>query len=125
MTAIDTRTLKRDSLFLSAELTLSEGAEPVRVKVRNLSDGGMMAEARLPVERGARVGVELRNVGRVGGSVAWTQDDRFGIVFDREINSKKVREPAAQGESTPRYTRPSTIAPTSANQVARNSLRKI
>ena len=47
MTAIDTRSLKRDSLFLSADLTLGEGGEPVRVKVRNLSDGGMMAEADL------------------------------------------------------------------------------
>lgn len=125
MTAIDTRSLKRDSLFLSAELTLSEGAEPVRVKVRNLSDGGMMAEADLSIERGARLGVELRNVGRVNGSVAWTQDNRFGIVFDREVDSKKVREPTAASEKTPRYTRPSSIAPTSANQSAQGSIRKI
>lgn len=125
MNAIDTRSLKRDSLFLSAELTLSEGAEPIRVKVRNLSDGGMMAEAKLQVERGARLGIELRNIGRVGGSVAWTQDDRFGIVFDREIDSKKVREPSAPGDKTPRYTRPSTVAPVSANQTTRNNFRKI
>ena len=95
MTAIDTRSLKRDSLFLSADLTLGEGGEPVRVKVRNLSDGGMMAEADLEVERGMRLGIELRNIGRIKGSVAWTQDNRFGIVFDNEIDSKRVREPAA------------------------------
>lgn len=125
MTAIDTRSLKRDSLFLSAELTLAEGADPVRVKVRNLSDGGMMAEADISIERGARLGVELRNVGHVKGSVAWVQGNRFGIVFDREIDSKKVREPTKEGDKTPRYTRPSSIAPTSANQISQGSLRKI
>ena len=125
MNAIDTRSLKRDSLFLSADLTLADGGEPVRVKVRNLSDGGMMAEAPLPVERGTRVGIQLRNIGPVKGSVAWTQDDRFGIVFDNEIDSKKVREPTAPGDKTPRYVRPSTIAPSSAYHTREGSLRKI
>lgn len=125
MTAIDTRSLKRDSLFLTAELTLPDGGEPVRVKVRNLSDGGMMAEAPLSVERGMRLGIELRNIGPVKGSVAWTQDNRFGIVFDSEIDSKRVREPTAVGDKTPRFVRPSTVAPMSANQVNESSLRKI
>ena len=93
MTAIDTRSLKRDSLFLSADLTLGEGGEPVRVKVRNLSDGGMMAEADLEVERGMRLGIELRNIGRIKGSVAWTQDNRFGIVFDNEIDRMEPLSP--------------------------------
>ena len=125
MNAIDTRSVKRDSLFLTAELTLADGGGSIRVKVRNLSDGGMMAEADLYVERGMRLAVDLRNVGRVTGSVAWTQDNRFGIVFDNEIDSKKVREPTAPGEKTPRYVRPSTIAPSSAFQTRDSSLRKI
>ena len=125
MTAIDTRSLKRDSLFLSADLTLGDGGEPVRVKVRNLSDGGMMAEADLDVERGMRLGIELRNIGRIKGSVAWTQDNRFGIVFDNEIDSKRVREPVTPGDQTPRYVRPSSIAPQSAEQREQRSFRKI
>ena len=125
MTAIDTRSLKRDSLFLSADVTLADGGEPVRVKVRNLSDGGMMAEAALHVERGMRLSIELRNIGQIKGSVAWTQDNRFGIVFDSEIDSKKVREPAGTGDKTPRYVRPSTVAPSSAQQLRPGSLRKI
>ena len=125
MNAIDTRSLKRDSLFLSADLTLHEAGEPVRVKVRNLSDGGMMAEAALVVERGTRLGIELRNIGRIKGSVAWVQDNRFGIVFDNEIDSKKVREPTTEGDKTPRYVRPSTIAPSSAQQFSPTAVRKI
>ncbi|NCP19331.1 MAG: PilZ domain-containing protein [Erythrobacter sp.] len=125
MTAIDTRSLKRDSLFLTADLTLDDGGEPVRVKVRNLSDGGMMAEAPLSVERGMRLGIELRNIGPIKGSVAWTQDNRFGIVFDSEIDSKKVRAPAGTGEKTPRYVRPSTVLPATAHQVREGSIRKI
>ncbi|MBB3034569.1 PilZ domain-containing protein [Alteriqipengyuania lutimaris] len=123
MTAIETRSLKRDSLFLSADLTLADSDEPVRVKVRNLSDGGMMAEAPIFVERGMRLGIELRNIGRIKGSVAWTQDNRFGVVFDHEIDSKKVRGTVTGGDKTPRYTRPSSIAPSSAKP--EGSLRKI
>ena len=125
MTAIDTRSLKRDSLFLTAELTVGEGGDPVRVKVRNLSDGGMMAEAAIVVERGMRLGIELRNIGRIKGSVAWTHDKRFGVVFDTEIDSKKVREPQEVGDKTPRYVRPSSIAPTSAKHMPNTQLRKI
>ena len=125
MTAIDTRSLKRDSLFLSADLTLADGGEAIRVKVRNLSDGGMMAEAPLRVERGMRLGVDLRNIGQIKGSVAWTQDNRFGIVFDHEIDSKKVRETAGSGDHTPRYVRPSTVAPASAAKLSTGTIRKI
>ena len=125
MTAIETRSLKRDSLFLSADVTLAEGSGPVRVKVRNLSDGGMMAEAAISVERGTRLTIDRRNIGPIKGSVAWTQDNRFGIVFDDEIDSKKVREPASGGDKTPRYVRPSSIAPDSARQVDKSALRKI
>ena len=125
MTAIDPRSLKRDSLFLTAELTVGEGGDPVRVKVRNLSDGGMMAEAAIVVERGMRLGIELRNIGRIKGSVAWTHENRFGVVFDHEIDSKKVREPQEVGDKTPRYVRPSSIAPASAKHLPNSPLRKI
>ena len=39
---------------------------PHRVRVRNLSDGGMMGEGQMRVQRGHRVSVELRNIGAVG-----------------------------------------------------------
>ncbi|ODS60941.1 MAG: pilus assembly protein PilZ [Erythrobacter sp. SCN 68-10] len=67
------------------------------MRVRNLSDGGMMAEGtNIRVQRGNRLTVELRNIGEVSGSVAWVQDDRFGIAFDAEIDSQRARRPLSE-----------------------------
>ncbi|WP_271078899.1 PilZ domain-containing protein [Aurantiacibacter sp. MUD61] len=93
MSNVDTRQVGRDSLFLLAQVRV-DGKEPTaRVKVRNLSAGGMMAEGNLDVMRGARVDVELRNLGWVAGTVAWCQGDRFGIAFVDEIDPKLARAP--------------------------------
>lgn len=94
MTAMETRSVARDSLFLLASVQIEQQAERHRVRVRNLSDGGMMAEGtNIRVQRGNRLTVELRNIGEVTGSVAWVQDDRFGIAFDAEIESQRARRP--------------------------------
>lgn len=93
MTGVETRSVARDSLFLLADITVEQNAESHRVRVRNLSDGGMMGEGHLRVQRGHRVSVELRNIGSVGGTVAWVQDNRFGVAFDEEIDSQKARRP--------------------------------
>jgi hypothetical protein len=94
MTGMETRSVARDSLFLLANVQIEQKSERHRVRVRNLSDGGMMAEgANVRVQRGHRVVVELRNIGEVMGSVAWVQDDRFGIAFDEEVDSQQARRP--------------------------------
>lgn len=111
MSGVETRNIHRDSLFLMADVRIEgeEGAH--RVKVRNLSSGGMMAEGGPAVLRGARVAVELRNIGWVEGSVAWVQENRFGIAFAKEIEPKLARSQVAVGGdlSSPRFTRPSSI----------------
>ena len=112
MSGVDTRHIPRDSLFLMATVRLAGEEADHRVKVRNLSAGGMMAEGELRVERGMRLAVELRNIGRVEGAVAWVQDKRFGIAFSDEIDPKVARAPVGQGDQrSPRYTRPAAIAP--------------
>lgn len=101
--SVETRQVNRDSLFLLAQLRV-DGQETVhRIKVRNLSAGGMMAEGDAKVLRGALVSVDLRNIGWIEGSVAWKQDDRFGIAFVDEIDPKKARAPV-----TIKTTAPST-----------------
>ena len=109
MSNVDTRQVNRDSLFLLAQLRVDGQDALYRVKVRNLSAGGMMAEGDVKVMRGALVAVELRNIGWIDGSVAWKQDDRFGIAFVDEIDPRIARAPAPIAETTdfeqPRYTR--------------------
>ena len=98
MTGVETRSVARDSLFLLADIRVEQIAEAHRVRVRNLSDGGMMGEGQLRVQRGHRVTVELRNIDTVGGTVAWVQDNRFGVAFDEEIDSQKARRPLQTAE---------------------------
>lgn len=91
MSNIDTRQEHRGSLFLLAQLRVEGSADEHRVKLRNLSARGMMAEGPVRVSRGELVSVELRGIGWVEGSVAWKQDTRFGIAFVEEIDAAKVR----------------------------------
>lgn len=100
MTGVETRSVSRDSLFLLANVRVEQGSEQFRVRVRNLSDGGMMGEGPIRVQRGNRVEVELRNIGKIGGNVAWIQDHRFGIAFDEEIDSQLARSSTASGGAT-------------------------
>lgn len=127
MSNVDTRQVNRDSLFLLAQLRVDGRDEVHRVKVRNLSSGGMMAEGQAKVTRGSLVTVELRNLGWVEGSVAWKQGDRFGIAFVEEIDPKLVRAPA-QPDGTafesPRFTRTHQQVP-STQRLDRGGLRKI
>ena len=85
------RHITRDSLFVLAALRVDRRDPVCRVKIRNLSAGGLMAEGDLRVLRGAPVSIEIRNVGWVDGTVAWVQDTRFGIAFDKEIDPHAVR----------------------------------
>jgi len=127
MSNIDTRQVNRDSLFLLAQLRVDGQQGVSRVKVRNLSAGGMMADGDAKVVRGTLVAVELRNIGWVEGSVAWRQDNRFGIAFVDEIDPAVVRAPGSLADQSefdiPRYTRNHQALPLSPKE--RERLRKL
>lgn len=110
MANVETRQVERDSLLLIAQVRIDGGSGgEYRVKVRNLSAGGMMGEGDAPVSRGMLVSVGLRNIGWVEGTVAWKQDDRFGIAFVEDVDPKVARAPVAVGApdlASPRFTRP-------------------
>ena len=86
----------RDSLFLLAALCRA-GQADVPVKVRNLSNGGMMVEGNGLFLRGEAIEADLRGVGRVPGKVAWTASGRIGIAFDAPIDAKLARKPVSGG----------------------------
>lgn len=95
----------RDSLFLLAELMFEDSKETHKVKVRNLSPGGMMVESDIEVGQGQRIVATLRNIGPVKGQIAWARKERFGVAFDREIEPKLARQPVGGGTMPPRYLR--------------------
>ncbi len=100
------RELDRDSLFLKAELRFVGGDNCGEVRIRNLSAGGLMAETPVLTARGDKVELELRNIGRVTGRVAWVAEGRFGVAFDHQIDPKLARKPVGQGKSElPRHLR--------------------
>jgi hypothetical protein len=124
MSNVDTRQVNRDSLFLLAQVRVDGQQGASRVKVRNLSAGGMMAEGDAKVVRGTLVAVELRNIGWVEGSVARRQDNRFGIAFVDEIDPAVVRAPVEPSEyEVPRYTLNHQAVPPTAEELER--LRKL
>ncbi len=108
MSANDHRQIARDSLFVMADLRIDGIEGDHRIRVRNFSAGGLMAEGGPAVQRGQVAWVQLRNVGWVEGSVAWVQDSRFGIAFREDIDPLVARAPAQADPDggTPRFVRP-------------------
>ena len=94
MNGTKNRQISRDSLFVMAEMRLDGVEGEHRIKLRNLSAGGMMGEGPVRVTRGAIIWVNIRNIGWTEGTVAWVQDDRFGVAFVEEIDPKVARLPA-------------------------------
>lgn len=89
------RAAARDSLLLAAMIRRAGDPTPIPARVRNLSAGGLMAETEQPLEQGEQIEIELRNIGTVAGTVAWTLDARSGIAFDTEIDPRLARRPIA------------------------------
>lgn len=99
------RIADRDSLMMIATLRFPATKEEGEVRIRNLSAGGLMAEAPLRVARGEAVEIKLRNIGWLSGSIAWVAEGRIGIAFDHPINARDVRKPntVANPDEIPRY----------------------
>ncbi len=106
MSGIDTRLIARDSLFLMSSLCFDGDDEEFRVKIRNISAGGLMAEGVCAPDRGVKLSVHLRNIGWITGYVAWLHGDRFGVAFEHEIDPKKVRLAETSGD----YRKPAYLA---------------
>ncbi len=105
MSSSEHRHIARDSLFVMATMRLDGVDGEHRVRVRNLSSGGMMAEGGPKVSRGQTLTVDLRGHGEVQGSVAWVQDSRIGIAFSHEIDPRAARVTSAPTEHDDVMTR--------------------
>jgi PilZ domain len=114
------RELDRDSLLLKAILRFPRTKNEGEVRIRNLSAGGLMAEAPLRVVRGELVEIHLRSIGWISGHVAWVTEGRLGIAFDHPINPKDARKPVGTSEhEVPTYLKKL------ANPAAPSKLRRL
>ncbi|HEX7753399.1 MAG TPA: PilZ domain-containing protein [Novosphingobium sp.] len=91
MEGSESRQIARDSLFVMADLRADGADQHYRIKVRNLSPAGMMGEGTVRVSRGDRVQVNIRNSGWAEGTIAWVQENRFGVAFHDEIDPRVAR----------------------------------
>ena len=91
------RSKARDSLFLMATIRKAGQAEreEIPVRVRNLSEIGLMADYLDHAVPGEAVSVEVRGIGEVAGKVAWVEDRRIGITFDAEVDPMLARKPVS------------------------------
>lgn len=96
----------RDSLFLMGRLTLADESKVREVRIRNLSEGGLMVEIERPVALGTTVTLDLRGIGDVTGRVAWCAEGRIGVALEHPIDPKRARKPVGGGERTPAFAKP-------------------
>ena len=102
------RSNDRNSLLLKAILRFPTAGVENEVRIRNLSSGGLMAEAAMRASRGEVVEINLKNIGWITGKVAWVAESRFGIAFDYPIDPKAARQSVGSNkldESMPHYLR--------------------
>jgi len=75
---------------MTVHATLAGSDTVHQIRVRNLSAGGMMGEGDIAVDRGSQLRFVMPNIGLVSGTVAWIQDDRFGVAFADDIDPDAV-----------------------------------
>lgn len=107
----DLRQLGRDSLFLHGDLVIDGIQLEQKVRIRNLSAGGLMAEGADLIQQGKTVWVNLRNFGWIEGVVAWVHGSRCGVAFLDEIDPRLARSPVTVGDGTTRFVRPPQAQP--------------
>ena len=102
----DKRRTGRESLMMLTDLRLAGEPGEHRVRIRNLSAKGMMAEGAVRAPPGALVEVALEDHGWVAGAVAWVQDNRFGIAFREDIDPVGFQQHASHGQPGEKATYP-------------------
>jgi hypothetical protein len=84
------------SLLPLAKLVTDGGQDLCRIK--NISAGGLHAEATREIPSGTRLHVELAFEQRIPGTVVWTRGASLGIKFDQDVDLRELlanRKPRA------------------------------
>lgn len=102
------RARKRESFFLMARLRIDGEGSGSDVRIRNLSEGGLMAEVSKLLDIGTPVSLEIRGLGEVAGKVAWCAEGRIGVALDHSIDPSRARKPVGRGDQKSAYAKPFT-----------------
>ncbi len=97
------RNKARESTYLTANITFAGREDVLAARVRNISSGGVMVDCPTGAIIGDTVLVEVKNLGRVSGRVAWSVPPRVGIEFDSEIDPKAARFKVSSAAPDPTY----------------------
>jgi hypothetical protein len=87
------REARLTTILLIAKIISRHGEAPCRI--RNLSSGGLMVEAHVPLEADELVQIELKAGDQLAGRIRWTDEGRIGIAFDEPIEVGTVLARAA------------------------------
>ena len=79
----------RHSIMMQATLSCGDGAA-ASARVRNISRKGMMAECRFRGAEGDRILISMRGLGEFEGAVAWSRNNRIGVMFNEPIDPARV-----------------------------------
>ena len=93
---------KRDSLFLSATVTI-EGCDCFSTRVRNLSAGGMMIDVSNDPAVGTPLIASVRGLGEIKGRIAWASPGRAGVAFAEDIDPRMARAKSSAKLELPDY----------------------
>lgn len=97
----------RYSVVLAAMLH-AEGddeAEPLLVRINNISCGGCMATLPRALKLTGATRLTIRHIGTLAGRIAWSRGARVGIAFDEQIDPLEMLATRAE-----RAARPAQIA---------------
>ena len=67
------------------------GVGEVPAMIRNVSAHGLGGRTSSRLIAGQQVTVAISGIGKIGATVRWTDDERFGLLLDRAIDPEKIR----------------------------------
>ena len=117
MSAIETRRFARESVYLLAEVSDESSPSSRAIKLRNLSEAGLMMTCQSAMSVGDTGIFKLGEAGEVNGTVVWAHGGRFGVALDHTIDPQCLHQRLFHPDSeAPRYARSSTVTFASATR---------
>lgn len=102
----------RTSRLFVGQLALEDGTV-VKIRVRNLSEGGFGGRSDTLLRPGQRGHMLLAGVGLVTGCVVWVNQNDFGLQFDEKIDPALARLSPAAPSPQAEYVVPAQFRPSS------------